>query len=899
MSVFKRTTANGVAWNSGATAWTLVSGTGTYPISAADQAIWDSTLTAGTSINAVTVTVGQIAIQNPAANQTIAVGTGAITLSPSAFSNVGIDMSSGTTTATNLTVAAALVLGSSQTWSVPSGRTLSVTGVISGASSSLIKSGTGTLALSTGASTFGSGGEQSFTAAAGLTTASNAASLGSASNTVTVQSGASLFVSGVTPAQAGVTISGTGVLSYGALYVTSAWTAAKTVSLSGGDVSMSLGTTGYVAKLTGAITGDLILNSPVAPSAASLTSTTSDFTVGSGKYIRVRGVNVTTGANVASAGLGLGTSGDSLGLGNVANKIYIEPTASITLAVNSAATASRDYFFVGQATYGANEAGTTYAIDVASGASTNLNFTGTITGTPGYYVKIFGGASIFGKATFSGTLSGSWNLTSAITNVSNAGLTLNTGLNVSSWTGSLIVRDVVYGVSPSGPLILDTSAQATIDSLNSSLVVSHSSYSRANGTSQTFVGTNNLTLTGGAWLSAPGTWTVTANTLTLGFDFNTTAGALTKTGTGTLVLSGNNALVTTLTLSAGALVLNSVGSAGGAGSSFVFAAGTELDSTTGAVLNQTGTVNTGAVGGSWTWKGTNNLTFSGSSVTAGGDRTITFGAGGGLGTLKFAGAITTSTVTIAWNFGGSAAGAKHRVTLGGANASLVAGTVADQHAVTAGYFRIENNNGLGAAATTTAWWVGATNLGGVTTKSALELANVTTPDTKNVNIYGQGPNDDGALIGASGSSTFSGSIGVPNVAGARIGVKAGATLTLLGSGTYQNINPAVASTPLTFTAESGGTLNQNRILGANAGAVSIANGTGTVVLSRANLHTGAMTCSAGTTKLTHANAVGAGGGNNVTVTADATIEVNGVKEVFPATLTLGSSGTPAIFKISA
>jgi autotransporter-associated beta strand protein len=97
----------------------------------------------------------------------------------------------------------------------------------------------------------------------------------------------------------------------------------------------------------------------------------------------------------------------------------------------------------------------------------------------------------------------------------------------------------------------------------------------------------------------------------------------------------------------------------------------------------------------------------------------------------------------------------------------------------------------------------------------------------------------------------------------------------------------------------GGTLNVNRILGANTGAVSIANGTGTVVLSRANLHTGAMTCSAGTTKLTHANAVGAGAGNNVTVTADATIEVNGVKEVFPATLTLGSSGTPAIFKISA
>jgi autotransporter-associated beta strand protein len=399
------------------------------------------------------------------------------------------------------------------------------------------------------------------------------------------------------------------------------------------------------------------------------------------------------------------------------------------------------------------------------------------------------------------------------------------------------------------------------------------------------------------WTGALGTWTVSANTLTLEFNVVSST-TLTKEGAGTLALSGSNTGLTAVVWNAGGLTLNSAGSVGtnvGASSTFTAASTGTLDSTTGVSLTQSGT---NALNANFTWKGTANLTFGAGNVT-GVDRTIVFAGTGETGTLKFSGAITTSSSNATWNIGGSTPSAKQRVTLGGTNASLTAGVAADQHQVTAGYFRIENNNGLGAAGTTTAWWVGATNLGVVTTKAALELAGVTTPDTKNVNLYGQGPDDDGALIGASGSSTFSGSIGVPNVLGTRIGVKAGATLTLLGSGTYQNINPSVLNTPLTFTAESGGTLNQNRILGANTGTVNIVNGTGTVVLSRANLHTGAMTCSAGTTKLTNENAVGTNVGNNVIVTAGATIEVNGVKEIFPATLTLGNSGTPAIFKISA
>jgi autotransporter-associated beta strand protein len=346
--------------------------------------------------------------------------------------------------------------------------------------------------------------------------------------------------------------------------------------------------------------------------------------------------------------------------------------------------------------------------------------------------------------------------------------------------------------------------------------------------------------------------------------------------------------MTTCTVSAGTLVLNSNGSAGPSAANFVFAAtGTTIDSSTGATLTQTGGINLGSGNGGFTWYGSADLSMGSGIVTHGGSRTITF-VNGATGVLTFAGPLNSPTATYLWNVGGGIAGAKNVLYIANTNASL-----ATTGQVTAGYLRAGNATSLGSESVNpaVAWTVSS--------GAAIELINgITVSAKKNFNGVGTGPNTDGALRSVSGVNKWQGQISINTATGARIQVDAG-TFTLDNT-TYTGIDAPAGTntTPITFTAQSSATLNQDRILAAGFSTVAIANGSGTVVLSKANLHSGAMTCSAGTTKLTNTAAVGAGAGNNVTVTAGATME-SAVKAVFPATLTLGSTSTPATFKISA
>jgi autotransporter-associated beta strand protein len=842
---------------------------------------------------------GQIVVADPGGVCSINDNTGAIlTLTPTDIdaAGIGIDMSAATQ---NFTITAPITLGSSQTWTVASGRTLTINGAISSSSKTLTLSGSGTVSLGSIARTGWTGSATVVQSGVRLSaTVNTTGSLGASSNTITVQSGGALSVTGgIAAATANWTLSGEGnALQYGALYIVNTGTdgvnyTGRFATIAADNTVVSFGTDRAI-NFQGTVAGDLIYN--VVTTSAPLSYWAGPITVGG--YIRVRSWNLTTRAHSGQY-LKMLTN-DSTTFGASTNKVFVENSSGIMSSLGL--SLNRDYTFEGETTNAAPAAGKAYALAGSGDIGFNaINFnSGSITAAPDRFIK----ASLYANSqpsgsglTFNGTkLIGGF----GIRVFTNTTVTFGAASDVSEWTGSIQATTIRYQTAPVGAAIWNANALIN-NTLGSALTLQHASY---NVGSFTFTGSSSMSLGPGPVTSTTSpTITVDANTLTIPGNISVLAD-LVKSGNGTLVLSGSNTIPTGMTLSAGTLVLNSAGSAGASATTFAFVVGASLDSTVGATLNQNGLINTGALAGSWTWVGTNDLTFGTGNVTLGGDRTITHGAAGGVGTLKFRGSITTTTATLFWNFGGSRAGAKQRVTLVGANASLSAGTTADQHSVTAGYFRIENNNGLGAAGTTTIWWVGATNAGVQTTKAALELAGVTTPDTKNIRLYNIGPNDDGALIGVSGTSVFRGDIFVPNVAGTRFGAKSGATLTL-ASGFYTVINANNANTPLSFVAETGGQINVDRVLGgptsggSNIGAVTVTGGSGTVVLSRANLHTGATTCSAGTTKVTHVNATSTG---SVFVPAGATLEST-VQSQFQSTLSLGttSSLSRAILKFAA
>jgi len=701
--------------------------------------------------------------------------TSAITIAATAGATLtlgtsGIDLSAS---GANLTVASLVALGpATQTWRVASGRTLTVSGQLTANAKNVTLSSAGSFSL-TGANTTTWTNSTITVASGAYWNIANANGPGAASNSIVVEAGASATIAstvgGLLPAS--FTLSGTGTGTAAtrfALHANVAQGAGRTFTFAGTRtmfLSMnSLNAATHAAKFTGTTSAETVL---VAGNNTTLTNTANDFVAG-GNGVEIQSYQTNGSEDGRYAIILSGDVSDVATFGNASNPVYIETTGAFqTTAATVNRTISRNLKIEGHTVTGAG----TPAPDIFNNSATKLSLTGTVNllGTNGLAATFDSATN--GSVALAGTLTGAGN----ISVVSGGTLELATGLTLSSYTGNVVVgaATIKYGIGGiTGTATLANNA--IIDNASVSLVtLSHSSY--AVSTLFTFAGSAGPLSTGsGAISGALSTIVVSGSKLTIPGNITSSFAAPAKSGAGTLALAGNNSFLTSFTHSGGGLELNSAGSAGV--NIFVITAVTPntLDST-GATLSRTAA---NQLNGNFTWKGTADLNIGTGNVTINAARTITFASTGETGTLKLAGAITTTTANLTWNFGGSTAGAKQCVTLGGANGSLSDGTAANQHAVTAGYFRIENNNGLGAVAATTTWWIGAFNNGTQTTKAALELAGVTTPDTKSVNLYNIGPNDDGALIGASGTSVFSGDISVPNVAGTRIGVKTGATLTL-------------------------------------------------------------------------------------------------------------------------
>lgn len=887
-------------------------------------AIYGPELTSSTGVAlGASLTWGKLLVTNPAGtNNNIAATAGAtLTLTPTDAEAAGVGFEFTSAGTSSLGLNCAVALGSDQTWQFSSGRFLNLGGALSGAYN-LTLQGNGRLTASA-ANTYGGAGKTTKLQSGAYAISGSTTAFGVAATTVDIGDGGFYDNNGFGVAPVQTQFRATGLGTYyvsGSTYTrytaiafgpSAQFPSSKTLTLYGTNVALSLYGGNIAATITGGTSDYIELSA--SGSLSGFTNTLNDFTATGG--VRISSLAISTlASNNFGYNVGATDAADTAALGNAANavrvmpsgRLYSAPAGGVTRTISR--TVSLD---------GTPVTGDVNIQNGSSSATAVLAFAGDVTfsntPTTGGEVKVDTGGSVI---SFQKTISGTGGLRLASATAVVAFESAQAGA-FSSWSGALTAPNSAtiqygngYATLTNALVTTGSGSNATVfvNKLAQNIALNHSSYTFAddvvfralNSGYEFSLGTGAITGTSGTvFIAGTGVTLKLANPINSQLVFGKTSDL------GTVVVSGTNTRSAgTIGWQYGSLHLNSAGSLGSgsaAADAFVLTGtpGTLDNSSGGTVVLTNGGGKT--LNANFTWAGSNSLDLGAGLVTWNAARTFTFDSSGGTGTLKFPGATNTSTATLPWNIGGSTAGAKQRLTLGGANVSLANTTATNQHAVTAGYFRIENNDGLGAAATTTAWWVGATNAGTPTTGSALELAGVTTPNTKNVNLYGTGPNSDGALIGASGTSTFQGSISVPNVAGARIGVAAGATLTLDGAGIYPNLNPAVANTPISFTAGAGGTLNQNRVLGggvtSNVSTVTIANGTGTVVFSRANLHTGAMTCSAGTTKITNAAATGASAGNTVTVTAGASFETT-VKATFASTLTLGSSSTPAIFKVS-
>ena len=230
--------------------------------------------------------------------------------------------------------------------------------------------------------------------------------------------------------------------------------------------------------------------------------------------------------------------------------------------------------------------------------------------------------------------------------------------------------------------------------------------------------------TGGAIFDVSGsnTLTVNNNLLTDG-----TGGGLTKNGSGTLTLSGNNTFTGTITLNNGRLNINS---ATAIGNGTLIINGGSLDSSGSSSVNLT-TNNAQNWNADFTFVGTKDLNMGSGVVAMNANRTVTVSGGN----LTIGGAISGSGFNLTKNGTG-------RIILEGANSYTGITTI------NAGVLRVSNSSGLGTTTGNTT----------VVNGAALEISGNVSIGNEALALSGTGINSGGALRNVSGNNSYAGAI---------------------------------------------------------------------------------------------------------------------------------------------
>jgi len=594
---------------------------------------------------------------------------------------------------------------------------------------------------------------------------------------------------------------------------------------------------------------------------------------GSGNLV-LSGANTYTGNTTLNSGTlcinnsGSGGTNSAIGTGTlIINSGTISNTSGslVTLSTNNTQIWNAGFTFNGTNDLNLGTGNVTLSTGLSvTTAGGNLTVGGVISGSNSNLNKYGSGIlNLSGNSSYTG-------ITNIYVGTLSVSILANGGASSSIGQSSNAADRLV--IAGAGTTLRYTGAAASTDRL---FTLSNSGTIDASGTGAlNFTNTGSITLgTGAKTLTLTGNNTG-LNTLALAIGDNTGATSLTKNGTGTWVLSGNNSYSGATTISAGTLSIANIangGTASGLGGSTSAEANLVLN---GGTLNYTGasassnrsftlanstssgirvesaaTVLTisgtsAATSGSLTKSGDGTLALTGNNSYSGGT-TISAGTAqvGHANALGTSGNITFSGGTMSFASGGS--GADYGARIKNSASSIILDTNG-QSVTFSGAMDSSNAGGLTKNGT-----------GMLTLNSANAYTGGTTISAGTLQV------GHANALGTSGNITFSG--GTMSFASGGSGADYGARIKNSASSIILDTN----GQSVTFSGP---------IDSSNAGGLT-KNGTGTLTLSGANTYTGGTAINAGTLALSGAS--GALGSSNVAVGSSAVLE-------------LGNSGTPTV-----